>query len=188
MHIKIFQINWHSLPLWRRQNHVCARLVPTQTFVEDACWEPSLPRGPCRSLAHQVAWGCILSQKNLLLIKDLRKTAGSVTSAQMAFQETWWGLRPTVIPRDLSARRGLGWPDPNMSGGKGPETRGRQRPYPSWNHPGTRQPSALPALVSVRGCLLQLVTKEWGGFYSLNVMEISVSVPYLFLEFNNQIN
>lgn len=51
--------------------------------------DPSLPRSVQDSLVCETAQGLhsVLTQ-NLLLIKDLRNTAGEVAAAQMAFHET----------------------------------------------------------------------------------------------------
>lgn len=51
--------------------------------------DPSLPRSGRDSLVCETAQGLhsVLTQ-NLLLIKDLRNTAGEVTAAQMAFHGT----------------------------------------------------------------------------------------------------
>lgn len=51
--------------------------------------DPSLPRSAQDSLVSETAQGLhSVPTQNLLLIKDLRNTAGEVTVAQMAFHRT----------------------------------------------------------------------------------------------------
>lgn len=154
-------------------------------LAEDTCWEDRfgtrLPRGVWRFLACLAAQGLhpALSQKNLLLFKDLRNTARWATSVQMAFRASNSAECPHQVGSGMTA--------PCTSDGQvPPRTRG-PGPGCCFLKSGTRLPPALTPLVTIR-VFAAVSTRGIGRPWLPELHGDVCLASYLLLESSHHIN